>query len=242
MMQILRGNCTCPKAQGCLFEEKRPHYIQPAVVGPDAATEVVEAWYKANQSTYFRLIIAYSPSDIERFVTVDHFGVGVDPADVLRRLDIHFSIESLCLSPDPAIVQDLSSTKRCIGLLSRIKNKRGFKLDIMLKQKKIRLNLWTHMFDLFKSVLSEYVEAGAQVRVYWHYTGNPGEIRTEIFYCATYTPDNFCITPSKSHPPSSSPAPSPLHHAPLLYPPRPAPPPPRSPQYPKSSHSLPSHQ
>jgi hypothetical protein len=145
MMQILRGNCTCPKAQGCLFEEKRPHYIQPAVVGPDAATEVVEAWYKANQSTYFRLIIAYSPSDIERFVTVDHFGVGVDPADVLRRLDIHFSIESLCLSPDPAIVQDLSSTKRCIGLLSRIKNKRGFKLDIMLKQKKIRLNLWTHM-------------------------------------------------------------------------------------------------
>jgi hypothetical protein len=27
------------------------------------------------------------------------------------------------------------------------------------------------MFDLFRSVLSEYIEAGAQARVTWQYTG-----------------------------------------------------------------------
>jgi hypothetical protein len=143
MIDILRGSGKClgrPEG-GSTAHGSPPHLIQPAIVGPDAAMEVAESWYKTAQSTY---VFAFSTSTLlglERYLTVDHFSVGIDPADVLRKCDLRLDIDELCWTPERAEREELASydpdhrkvlaaKSRYIGLLSRVKNKRGFKLNV----------------------------------------------------------------------------------------------------------------
>jgi hypothetical protein len=142
MIDILRGSGKClgrPEG-GSTAHGSPPHLIQPAIVGPDAAMEVAESWYKTAQSTYGFAFSTSTLLGLERYLTVDHFSVGIDPADVLRISDLRLDIDELCWTPERAEQEELASydpdhrkvlaaKSRYIGLLSRVKNKRGFQAE-----------------------------------------------------------------------------------------------------------------
>jgi hypothetical protein len=153
-----------------VFHGDRPHFINSELVGPHVPKEVVAAWYKAAQEVADHPFKALSPYDIEAFVTIDHFNLGINPATVLRRMDLEFDLEDFVMVCDPADGLD-----PVLDHLLRIQNKRGFILRVKLKQKRIRLNQWPIAVDISKPILQEFIAQGAQVRIYWTYDGDVPE-------------------------------------------------------------------
>jgi len=157
------GDKECPCRDGL------PHFVKPAFVGSDAALEAVEAWYRAAQRDPWPFLWASQVRHVERLVTADAFFVGLNPADVLRKLTLELDMEGLLLSPDGDFAADPSIARHYLGLLSKIKNKRGFDLNVILSQRRIRLNLWPQAFDLIRPVLNEFENEGACVHVTWNH-------------------------------------------------------------------------
>jgi hypothetical protein len=50
-----------------------------------------------------------------------------------------------------------------------IENKRGFKLNIKLRQETVRLDIWPLALELFEPALTTFKKEGADVRIYWAY-------------------------------------------------------------------------
>ncbi|KAF2824239.1 hypothetical protein CC86DRAFT_457065 [Ophiobolus disseminans] len=158
-----------------------PHFVKPAFVGASIALEVVEAWYKMSQQSEYHPFVVTSVPNIERLVTVDTFAVGLNPADVLRKFGLHVNIEELVDLPGREPVTDLLKVRQGLALLSKIKNKNDFKLEITLGQRRIRLNLWPVVFDLIRPMVLEFEKNGAHVHIRWLYDGyTPCEVDREL--------------------------------------------------------------
>jgi hypothetical protein len=148
--------------------KEAPHYIKPVYVGINAALEVVEAWYKAmGRRPVFPIV--QDVRQIERFVTADVFFVGIDPAKLVRRLDIEIHMKHLFASPDGRVDEDRTRAHYYLGFLHKIENKRVFELNIKLQQRTIRLNLWPLALETLEPVWRSFKNEGARVRVYWTY-------------------------------------------------------------------------
>jgi hypothetical protein len=143
--------------------EEHAHFIKPEYVGPTVALEVVEAWYKAVQ-THRHPFIIHHDHNLERFVKLDVFGVGLGPTDVPREVVVVLNMNDIvCRSgstPTEAI------PRPSLEVLLKIKSKYGFQLDIALRQQRIRLNDWLLAFD---SCRRDLPAEGALIRIYWTY-------------------------------------------------------------------------
>jgi hypothetical protein len=147
--------------------KEHPHYMKPAYVGSRTALEVVEAWYRAmGRSTAQRFVIN-KVRQLERFVTEDVFFVGLYPAKVVRRLDIELNMRDLFLSPDDTMDGDRTMARYYVEFLYRIGNKKGFKLNIKLEQRRIFLNMWPLALEVLGPVVRTFKNEGAYVRIHW---------------------------------------------------------------------------
>jgi hypothetical protein len=77
---------------GCVLgnlNETLPYWIRTSYMGAEVAKEVVAAWYRCLPETgEFPGISTNFTAEMERAASKDIFRVGIDPAKVLRRLDI----------------------------------------------------------------------------------------------------------------------------------------------------------
>jgi hypothetical protein len=69
----------------CFYWWQLPVWAQYQFVGVDTAKEAVAAYYRAMQSNR----LGNRLDELEYFLTIDHFHLGVKPYDHIRRLEIH---------------------------------------------------------------------------------------------------------------------------------------------------------
>jgi hypothetical protein len=160
MGRIEGSDCDTP---GCVFgnikecskHDAQPYFVKAAVMGRDIARELVEAWYSVCGTLQYGYTTGTGA--LERRVCVDSFNVGLDPANVLKKLSLRLDLEQLALNPPEG--------QKVVGLLRRIRKKNRFLLSIYLNQEQLRLNLWPAVCDIFRPVLEEFEKEGADVRV-----------------------------------------------------------------------------
>jgi hypothetical protein len=152
--------------------EEHPYFIKPEYMGPIIALEVVEAWYKSYRYPF----LVYHDHNLQRLVTSDVFGVGLDPTDVLRKVHVELNMDDIVCRPGSTTTEAVS--KPSLEILLKIKNKCGFQLNVLLRQRRIRLNDWLPAFESCQAVCQALTTEGALVRIYWTYH-EPGTYRIE---------------------------------------------------------------
>jgi hypothetical protein len=140
--------------------------VDTQYIDPEVALEIVEAYYR-RAPRYILPFHAITLDDIERLVSMDLFGVGLNPATILRELKISFDVDNLNL---PFNIQvDVEQITEALSWLFKIVKKKGFKLTIELVQRRIRLSLWEEYFMMLKPVLQVFEKEGATVNIMWRY-------------------------------------------------------------------------
>jgi len=143
-----------------------PHVVEVSFVGPEIALEMVEAFYEY-AGKHSAPLWAKKPRDIDRLVCEDTFHVGLNPATVLRGLDIVFDVDKLTLPHSTEV--DVNNIETSLKLLHTIVKKKDFRLRIELSQRRIRLNLWSSYFNMLRPILHAFESEGAEVRIVWSY-------------------------------------------------------------------------
>lgn len=125
--------------------------------------EAVEAFYKLN----------IKPPKMEALEKIgclvknDVFHVGLNPADVLREAVIDVEMERYYLmkieNNPPFIHHD--DTWEFLEPLLKIKNKTGFKLNINLSQRIIRLNILEEFVKVLTPIYHAFEKEGADVKI-----------------------------------------------------------------------------
>jgi hypothetical protein len=102
----------------------------------------------------------------ERVLRNDSFNVGIIPADILREFEMEYTMEWL--------PKNSEEVQKFVDDLLSIKKKKGFDLEIRLRQNKFKLNPWPRAFDMFRPVLEGFEQEGGRVRIYYEddCTGN----------------------------------------------------------------------
>jgi hypothetical protein len=157
------------------------HIIRPEYVGPQAAREVVETWYRQNAEMgtgIFRFSDA-TRLPIERIVCEDVFSVKLDPTTVLRAFTLQYSIREPSIGEEELDFTNVALRQDDLEPLYRIKNKSGFNLDIEMYQWHIRLNLWSAIFSIFKDLIEHFEREGAYVRIRFTYCGKRNKYPVE---------------------------------------------------------------
>lgn len=154
-----------------------PHVVDPKYVGPEVALEVVEAYYR-HVPSQIHAFDAMEPEDIISLVSEDVFHVGLDPATVLREMNITFDMDSLNRRFNEGV--DVKPIYESLASLLKVSKKKDFKLNITLEQKRIRLNLWDAYFVMLKPILHAFEVEGAQVRILWSYSWTEAFISREL--------------------------------------------------------------
>jgi hypothetical protein len=151
----------------CMWHKARPFFIRPVYVGIDSAREIVEAWHKAvPQGPQGKSRFEYSLKGAYRAVTRDSFYVQLNPATVLRALNLKLDLTPFVLTDKD---EDILQREKHIATLLRIKRKTHFRLHIVLQQVGIRLNLWSAAMELFRPVIETFEREGACVNVKFRY-------------------------------------------------------------------------
>ena len=130
-----------------------PHVVDVSFVGPEIALEMVEAFYE-HAGKYSTPFLAQEPRDIDRLVCEDVFHLGLNPATVLRGLDIVFDVDKLTLPHSTEV--DVNNIETSLKLLHTIVKKKDFRLKINLSQRRIRLNLWSSYFNMLRPILHAF--------------------------------------------------------------------------------------
>jgi hypothetical protein len=127
--------------------------VKPAYAG-QAAREIVEAWYRATVTTqvFFMHWSGITLQEADKRINKDAFHVGLDPATVLRELDLRLDVNETYEFHEDHKNKDAAlrakAWKQFAKSLLRIKDKRGFKLTIRMYQKYVRFNLWSRFSTL----------------------------------------------------------------------------------------------
>lgn len=162
-----------PTIRSCSWHARQPFLIKPGYVGAGAAREVVEAWYWATRRITPCWWKSVRVDEADLIINKDAFIVGLDPASVLRELDVVIDIDH----PYPLSSE---TEERFLGGLLRIKQKCGFKLTIALKQRFVRLNPWRRIFNGLRPIVAVYEKEGADVRVDFVYDNHALKPRLEL--------------------------------------------------------------
>lgn len=162
-----------PTIRSCSWHARQPFFVKPGYVGARAAREVVEAWYWAMRRITLSWWKSVRVDEAALIINNDAFLVNLDPASVLRELDVEIYIDH----PYPL---SFEMKERFLGGLLRIKQKCGFKLTIALKQRFIKLNRWCWVFNDLHPILAVYEKEGADVRVDFVYDNHALKPRLEL--------------------------------------------------------------
>lgn len=149
------------------------HVLDADFVGVEIGREILEALYKADPMP-IQPFSAYNPYDVERLMLNDIFGLYVEPAKMLRKMDIELDLHDLTFqTPKHGDVgfMEMNEIKECLHTLLEVEKKRKFKLSIKLKQRRVRLNDCPRWFDVLKPILEAFEKEGADVKIIWSYTG-----------------------------------------------------------------------
>jgi hypothetical protein len=113
------------------------------------------------------------PEDIEDRVSSDPFCVGRDVSAFLHTLHMNTDLWDLEYPKEfesPYALSDPADRKRAIvDPLIKIEKKAGFKPNVELNQKRIRLNLLPQIFPDLKTILHAFEEQGADVCILFDY-------------------------------------------------------------------------
>ncbi|KAF2035168.1 hypothetical protein EK21DRAFT_107295 [Setomelanomma holmii] len=142
-----------------------PHVVDKEYVGSQIALEVVEAYYNHAPD----VVTAMDLDDIERLINDDVFDVGLDPAAVLRHMNIELAIDDYLVAAHGSV--DFDAIRPSLAALLDIEKKSGFKLKIDLLQVRIRLKVLDEYIKLLGPILHEFESQGANVEIWWmHHT------------------------------------------------------------------------
>jgi hypothetical protein len=147
--------------------DRLPHFVLPQFVGLMIARELVEAWYRLAPGV-LKPFNTHCPQDIQTLVDHDAFDIGLNPATVLRELDIGLDIDSFASSSGDFGI-DTQPIINGLKHLLKIEMKNGFRLRIQLLQQRVRLNLWKQCFTMLKPTLQAFETESSNVSVTWGY-------------------------------------------------------------------------
>lgn len=181
---IMRGEF-CPDQAHLLHlcdHHGLPHFLSPNYVGPQAALEVAEALYKTDSA---EMINVQSPKQLDRVLTRDSFMVGLQPATVLRNLDLWCKLDdyrtpklshsqsSKCkhATSDANYIEATRLTAD-INTLFQVKDKKNFYLSIEFLQRNVRLAVLAEVLETIRHVRNAFVTAGGEVNFTWEYCSN----------------------------------------------------------------------
>lgn len=166
-----------------LFDQSAlPHYMSPDYVGVLTAHEIGVSFYKSlNEEN----LLQCQSSRIESVLKDDPFHLSLPTMELIRNLTVHCNIDryrtpppkhqlsSKCrhsLSETELVYSELLWEDFC-SLLD-IKNKKGFKLHVIIYQRYIRLNVLEKAIEAIQSVLKSLTQDGCSLTVTWTYRGH----------------------------------------------------------------------
>jgi hypothetical protein len=141
-----------------------PHVVDKDYVGPEIAREMVEAFYRHAGLTAFT---AQGLEDIPYLLSLDVFNVGLDPKTVLRECKVVIDMDDEDWQELQNYQVDVTYVEPVLNKLLDIVVKKGFKLDIELKQRRVRLNLWDDYLDMLRPIIFALESEGAMVGTSW---------------------------------------------------------------------------
>lgn len=162
-----RGTVATGHRPRCAGYESFPHFIEPEFVGCETAREVVEAWYISMHMRRDHAFVDILTMELEYILSVDTFLVGLEPASVLRCLRLEIMVN------DP----DLLDLRGYLQQLMAVRLKKGFRLDMMLQQRAVRMKVLCEVLGVMRLTLRECVDQGACVRVCWQHNKSDMEER-----------------------------------------------------------------
>lgn len=131
LMIYVSSQKQCPtRPCGCLKRILVPHILSPALVSPETALEMVEAFYKSYSAQIF---ITDEVEKINNVLLADYFHVGFNPADVAQQLTIIWKLSRTIVGQDEEGFHTARRpTRDDFSPLLKIRNKAGFHLRISL--------------------------------------------------------------------------------------------------------------
>lgn len=146
-----------------------PAWVQHQFVGLEVAKEAVAAYYRAMQPNR----IGNQLGQLEGFLSIDHFHLGIKPADHIRRLELNLDqphidikIGRRCLLESQ---EGLRFLDRNLQALLDIRVKRGFQLSLKLIWHGTVLP-YNSALRTSRSVAEKLTEAGAIVKILARHT------------------------------------------------------------------------
>lgn len=171
-----------------------PHFLCSEYVGRATASESVHALYKA---LHGHDAVRASTQNLHDALFEDRFHVGLQPFTVMREFRIYCKLDRRtpplrheltkdCHHSGPETIYiDQARLKADLKALDIIKDKKNFKLEILLLQRNIRPSVLAESFEVFRDVRKTFIEQGAVVQIIWSYdtkeTPLYGEFHFEIF-------------------------------------------------------------
>lgn len=156
--------------QGVEFEPvemiELPHVISEDCVGIEMAREVIQAFYGRDRNTQ-GFFSAYGPDNVEKLLFGDTMKLGIEPCKLLRVADIELYLDSMIAKETQLL--NMPKFKATMNSLFAITKKSGFKLDLVLTQKRIRLNMLHEILPLLQKVKATFEAEGAVVNITWQY-------------------------------------------------------------------------
>ncbi|XP_014550838.1 hypothetical protein COCVIDRAFT_31530 [Bipolaris victoriae FI3] len=159
-----------------------PHYLSPDYVGDLTAHEIGVSFYKSlNEED----LLQCQSSRIELVLQNDAFHLGLPTIELIRSLTVHCNIDRYRTPP-----QQHALSSKCRHTLSEtalvrsgllfddfcslldIKNKKDFKLHVIMHQCYIRLNVLEEAIEALRSVLESFLRDGSFLTVTWTYRGH----------------------------------------------------------------------
>lgn len=155
----------------CLRRKPVPGLVDPAYVGREMALEAVEALYRTQRWDKQPIEL----DEIDHHLHYDEFHIGFRPSTVVRTTNLLIRpVEhtDVTYSDTPSLTLDPDDIVRPLNLLLRIPNKRNYELRIKISQCRIYLSILAQVIETIKPVLSEFIKAGAHVKIDHCYEGN----------------------------------------------------------------------
>jgi hypothetical protein len=148
-----------------------PHFLRPVYVGNESAQEVVEAWHlemsKMKRDIYDPAFHVGKYEDIGKRVGGDPSRVGRNASTFLRTLRVNIDLWDLEYPAEYDVSHQIGRQRDIVDPLLKIEKKAGFRLNIELHQKRIRLNLLEQIFPDLRTILQAFEKERANVRITW---------------------------------------------------------------------------
>lgn len=172
-----------------------PHFLCSGYVERATASESVHALYNASHG---HDAVRASTQNLHDALFEDRFHVVLQPSTIMREVSIYCKLDPYRTPPlhhklskdchhsgSETLYIDQARLKANLKVLDIIKDKKNFRLEILLLQRNFRPSVLAQSLEAFRDVRKTFIEQGAVVQIIWSYDtkGTPlyGDCHFEIF-------------------------------------------------------------